>query len=76
VLTEPADKLPVTYRFHRGDPKQPKEAIPPGALSVLAPRGEPSHLPKRIPTSRRADAGWLSRAGSPAARTRSSRACS
>src|SRR5438874_1783735 len=40
VLTEPGDKLPVTYRFHRGDPKQPKEALSPGPLSVLAPRGQ------------------------------------
>src|SRR5437899_1346399 len=40
VLTEPSDKVPVTYRFHRGDPKQPKEAILPGALSVLAPPGQ------------------------------------
>src|SRR6185436_6362025 len=37
VLTEPADKLPVTYLLHRGDPKQPKEALKPGGLSVLAP---------------------------------------
>ena len=27
VLTEPAGKLPVTHVFHRGDPKQPKEAV-------------------------------------------------
>ena len=38
ALTEPADNPPVTYLFHRGDPKQPKEAIRPGGLSVLAPR--------------------------------------
>src|SRR6185295_10734774 len=37
ALTEPADKVPVTYLFHRGDPKQPKEAVPPGILSVLMP---------------------------------------
>ena len=30
VLTEPAGKLPVTHVFHRGDPKQPKEAVAPG----------------------------------------------
>src|SRR3989441_9564334 len=40
VLIEPGDKLPVTYRFQRGDPKQPREAVLPGALSVLAPRGQ------------------------------------
>src|SRR5205823_3852725 len=37
VLTEPADRIPVTYLFHRGDPKQAKEPILPGALSVLTP---------------------------------------
>ena len=40
VLTEPADKVPVTYLFHRGDPKQPKEPVEPGGLTVLAPPGQ------------------------------------
>src|SRR5438874_4501061 len=39
VLTETVDKVPVTYRFHRGDPKQPREPVKPGWLSVLAPAG-------------------------------------
>ena len=64
ALTEPADKVPVTYRFHRGDPKQPKEAITPGALSVLAPRGQCVAFPEKNPdlaTSGRrlAFAHWL-----------------
>ncbi|HUR47781.1 MAG TPA: PSD1 and planctomycete cytochrome C domain-containing protein, partial [Candidatus Saccharimonadales bacterium] len=64
VLTEPADKLPVTYRFHRGDPKQPKEAINPGALSILSPPGTCIELPekdKALQTSGRrlAFAHWL-----------------
>src|SRR5258705_364239 len=64
VLTEPADKPPVTYRFHRGDPKQPKEAIRPGVLTVLAPPGQPVELPEKDPelaTSGRrlAFARWL-----------------
>jgi hypothetical protein len=64
ILTEPADKLPVTYVFHRGDPKQPKEAIAPGGLSVLAPPGQCFELPEKdpnLPTSGRrlAFARWL-----------------
>jgi hypothetical protein len=47
VLTEPADKVPVTYLFHRGDPKQPKDAIKPGGLSVLAPPGQSIELPEK-----------------------------
>lgn len=64
VLTEPAEKVPVTYLFHRGDPKQPKEAISPGGLSVLAPAGQRIELPSKDPnlptTGRRlAFARWL-----------------
>src|SRR5262249_20976982 len=64
MLTEPADARPVTYRFHRGDPKQPKEAIPPGGLSVLAPAGQTIAFPDKNPeldTSGRrlAFARWL-----------------
>src|SRR6266487_1027059 len=54
VLTEPSDKVPVTYRFHRGDPKQPKEAIHPGVLTVLAPPGQSFEFPEKgpnLPTS-------------------------
>jgi mono/diheme cytochrome c family protein len=36
VLSEPAGEVPVTYLFHRGDPKQPRAAIGPGTLSVLS----------------------------------------
>src|SRR5204863_8406843 len=49
VLTEPGDKLPVTYRLHRGDPKQPKEVLSPGALSVLSPRGQPIAFAEKNP---------------------------
>ncbi|MBK7998843.1 MAG: DUF1553 domain-containing protein [Verrucomicrobia bacterium] len=64
VLTEPSDKVPVTYLFHRGDPKQPKEAVEPGGLSVLAPTGHgPRFLAKEadVQTSGRrlAFAKWL-----------------
>ena len=60
VLTEVPGKLPETRLFHRGDPAQPKQVVPPGTLSVLgaapiAPR-DPS-----LPTSGRrlAFAKWL-----------------
>ena len=64
VLTEPAGTVPVTYLFHRGDPKQPREAVAPGGLSVLAPPGQSIELPARDPdlaTSGRrlAFARWL-----------------
>jgi hypothetical protein len=64
ALTEPSDKVPVTYVFHRGDPKQPKEAVPPGTLSILRPPGQSLDLPEKNPdlaTSGRrlAFARWL-----------------
>ncbi len=43
VLTETPGKVPVTFLHHRGDPDQPKDAIPPGGLSVLE-----STLPLKI----------------------------
>ena len=70
VLTEPAGKLPVTHVFHRGDPKQPKEAIAPGGLSVLAASGQCVELPEKnpeLPTSGRrlAFAKWLTGGDNP-----------
>src|SRR6266550_2807088 len=70
VLTEPADKIPVTYLFHRGDPKQPKEAVHPGGLSVLAPPGQSVELPEKDPNlltsgRRLAFARWLASGTNP-----------
>jgi hypothetical protein len=70
VLTEPSGQLPVTYRFHRGDPKQPKEAITPGALSVLAPRDQSIAFAEKntsLPSSGRrlAFARWLTSGTNP-----------
>ena len=64
ALIEPSDKLPVTYLFHRGDYKQPKETIPPGGLSVLAPPGQSVDLAEKSPNlatsgRRLAFAHWL-----------------
>jgi hypothetical protein len=70
VLTEPADKVPVTYRFHRGDPKQPKETIHPGVLTVLTPPGPSVDFPEKsseLATSGRrlAFARWLTSGTNP-----------
>ena len=70
VLTEPGEKVPITYVFHRGDPKQPKEAVLPGGLSVLARPGQAVELPARHPdlaTSGRrlAFARWLTSGKNP-----------
>jgi hypothetical protein len=70
ALTEPADKIPVTYLFHRGDPKQPREAVPPGGLTVLAAPGECVELPQKnvnLATSGRrlAFARWLTSGTNP-----------
>ncbi len=70
LLTEPVGAIPATYRFHRGDPKQPKEAVAPGVLSVLRPPGQSPDLPlpgENPPTSRRrlAFAKWATSAANP-----------
>jgi hypothetical protein len=36
ALTESPGRVPVTHLFDRGDPKQPRQAVEPGELSVLA----------------------------------------
>ena len=65
-----ADKVPVTYLFHRGDPKQPKDAIAPGVLSVLSLHGKPMELPAKNPElsssgRRLALARWLTSSTNP-----------
>ncbi|MGE0760270.1 MAG: PSD1 and planctomycete cytochrome C domain-containing protein [Pirellulaceae bacterium] len=64
VLTEVPGKVPTTYLFHRGDPKQPKQAIAPGGLTVLSPDGVPFAIPDKDPARptsgrRLAFARWL-----------------
>lgn len=64
AMTEAPGKVPVTYRFHRGDPKQPRESVGPGGLTVLAPPGGRLSIPEKaegLPgTGRRlAFARWL-----------------
>ncbi len=70
ILTEPGDKPPLTYLFHRGDPKQPREAIRPGGLGVLTPPDKPFELPEKDPNlatsgRRLAFARWLASGTNP-----------
>ena len=40
ALVERENHAPVTYLFHRGDHRQPKQAIAPGGLTVVSPEGQ------------------------------------
>lgn len=40
ALVEPANHIPETKLFHRGDHQQPKQTLSPGALTLAAPEGE------------------------------------
>ena len=68
TLTEEPGQVPNTVLFHRGDPDQPKQTLPPGALSILADvlpfNGD---KPKELPTTgrRTAFAAWLTDAKNP-----------
>ncbi len=64
VLTEPENHAPVTYLFHRGDPQQPQNPVPPGDLTVAASPEAPAVFaaddPALATTGRRtALAAWL-----------------
>lgn len=70
VLTEPAGTAPVTYLFHRGDHKQPKDPINPGTLTVCSESLSPIEFPGDDPTlpssgRRLAFAQWLTSAKNP-----------
>ncbi len=64
VLTEVPGKVPTTFLFHRGDPKQPKEPMAPGGIAVLEPNAQPFTIAEKaghLPTTGRrlAYAHWL-----------------
>ena len=40
ALIEVPDRRPPTYLFHRGDYRQPKDAVSPADLTLAAPEGE------------------------------------
>jgi cytochrome c553 len=60
VADEKRDVLPKTFRFHRGDYRQPKEEIGPGDLSIFDGPIVPSADPDQFSSGRRlAYARWL-----------------
>ncbi|MFO1460338.1 MAG: PSD1 and planctomycete cytochrome C domain-containing protein [Verrucomicrobiota bacterium] len=70
VLTEPAGPPPVTQVLHRGDYRQPRDAVTPAGLSVLGAGGRPIEFADKdpdLPTSGRrlAFARWLTSATNP-----------
>ena len=70
VLSEPADHVPETKLFHRGDYRQPMQPVGPGALSVCGPesgRREFAAKSAELPTTGRrlAFARWLTGSDNP-----------
>ena len=70
VLTEPTNAIPVTHLLHRGDYRQPRDAVPPGGLSVLESDGHPVEFASKdadLDTSGRrlALARWMTSATNP-----------
>lgn len=64
ALSEPPGHVPVTYKFHRGDHRQPKEAVEPGGLTVCSPPDSRLAIPAddhSLPTTgrRKALANWI-----------------
>ena len=64
ALVEPANHLPETKLFFRGDHRQPKQTVSPAALTITSPKGTPHEIPVNDPslvsTGRRlAFAKWL-----------------
>jgi hypothetical protein len=56
VLDEVPGVLPETRLFHRGDPRQPLQAVSPGDLTIAAPAGTRFEIPMKesqLPTSGR-----------------------
>ncbi len=54
ALTEPADQVPVSHLFFRGDHEQPKDEVTPGGLTVLTDLAEiPVNDEERPTTGRR-----------------------
>lgn len=70
ALTEPAAHAPTTHIFHRGDYRQPKQAVVPAALQVLTPEAARTEFPsdnQTLPTTGRrlAFAQWLTSRDNP-----------
>jgi hypothetical protein len=59
VLNEVAGQIPMTHVFHRGDHRQPQQAVRPGDLTIAAPDGQRFEIPdpsSGAPTSGRRSA--------------------
>ncbi len=70
ALVEPANHVPVTHLFHRGDFNQPKQEIRPAALTVTAAEGTRVEFPiddPNLPTTGRrlAFSQWLTDRSNP-----------
>ena len=70
VLIEPANHVPETHLFHRGDHEQPKQTVVPAGLTVLAAQGRRREFATNdeslATTGRRlAFARWLTDGGHP-----------
>ncbi|MGE5191720.1 MAG: PSD1 and planctomycete cytochrome C domain-containing protein [Deltaproteobacteria bacterium] len=51
VTNEIAGTLPATHLFHRGDYRQPKQAISPGDLTIAAPEGNRVDIAEKDPNT-------------------------
>jgi len=51
VTNEMAGTLPATHLFHRGDYRQPKQAIGPGDLTIAAPEGQRIDIAEKDPNT-------------------------
>ena len=72
ILTEPANHAPETRLFHRGDYRQPKQAVVPAALTVTWPENSPVVFASddtALPTTgrRTAFAQWVTSSQNPLA---------
>ncbi|WP_218933521.1 PSD1 and planctomycete cytochrome C domain-containing protein [Rubripirellula lacrimiformis] len=70
AFVEPANHVPISHLFHRGDFNQPKQVIEPGALTVASTAGArvtfPINDPQLPTTGRRlAFAKWLTQESNP-----------
>jgi hypothetical protein len=51
VTSEVAGTLPVTHLFHRGDHRQPKQAVSPGDLTIAAAEGHRVEIAEKDPNT-------------------------
>lgn len=51
VLSEIPGSVPATHVFHRGDHRQPKQAVAPGDLTIAAPEGQRQEIAAKDPNT-------------------------